>query len=282
MGGVKKYSYKYLFPYLITGIILLLLIPIILLFSQSIQYSHTGFSTHLYERIENLCIALIFGSGWAGSWADAQKTELFGDMPMIGAIWFLFALFWACLLYSTLKRTYKGVALLGMVLGSFFIAIYSIRVIRLPFSIQAGMAAVLFLHIGNLIRNYDIIKEMSHFKLSEHTPFLMIWLLCIYFWLMRSSTCYYPGFSVLGGIIGSCYLLMICARLNLKVGWIGTHTLELLCGNAIVLYIKMFYIHLPDITMFAWINLMIELSIDAFLSIGIGYFIYRSKILRIV
>ena len=206
--------------------------------------------------------------------------ELFAEIPMIGAAWFLFALFWACVTYSWLKRKFKGMVLFGMSLACFALAIYSIRVIRFPFSLQSGLAAVLFLCIGDMLRHYDVITKFSHFKMIEHAPFLVIWLLCIFRHTMRSSSCYYPDMTVAGGIIGTCYLLIVCNKFKLKGGWLGSHTLEILCGNATVLYIKMFFFNLSDMTSYVLVNFMIEFIVDVLLSIGIGYVIFKNNILK--
>lgn len=274
-GGVKKYSKRYLPPYILTGLIILVVIVIW-------SYLPIGKEINLRVELRNLAVAVTFGSGWSGSWGPDMRPERFSELPMIGAIWFLLALFWACVTYSWLKKVFKGIVLLGTSLLSFAVAIYTIKVIRLPFSIQAGMAAVLFLYIGDQLRRYEAVNIIRGFKWYEHAPFLGIWALCILRNYMQSSTCYYPDLTVAGGVIGACYLLLLCERLNIKGGWLGSHTLEILCGNAIVLYIKMFIFNITYITPFALANFVIEFLVDASLSIGIGYLIYKTKILKLV
>lgn len=71
-------------------------------------------------------------------------------LPQIGAVWFLLALFWAFLsLHFCLKFKYPIIPAIGLlILG------YSTRELWLPLSIQAGMAATLYLQIGFVIRDF--------------------------------------------------------------------------------------------------------------------------------
>lgn len=77
-------------------------------------------------------------------------------LPQIGAVWFLLALFWAFLsLHFCLKFKYPIIPAIGL-----FILGYSTRELWLPLSIQAGMAATLYLQIGFVIREKKLLSKL--------------------------------------------------------------------------------------------------------------------------
>lgn len=76
----------------------------------------------------------------------------FLPMESIGAIWFLWALFWASLLLRALIATkYRAVRFI-VVAALFAAGVLSIKQIFLPLSIQPALAALLYLYIGWLFR----------------------------------------------------------------------------------------------------------------------------------
>lgn len=85
--GFAKYSKAYVKPYIITG--LLMLLVTLLLFALKIVDSNEFILD--FERIA-------FGSG------SNEDKALLHDIPTVGPIWFLLALFWGCLLTSVIKK----------------------------------------------------------------------------------------------------------------------------------------------------------------------------------
>ena len=69
-------------------------------------------------------------------------------IKMFGAIWFLLAMFWALVLYDRISG-HRWASL--VVLALFAVGLLTGKW-WLPFSIQAGMCALLFVHIGHLAR----------------------------------------------------------------------------------------------------------------------------------
>ena len=85
---------------------------------------------------------------WAGGLGTGYHL-LFKDMslPAIGPIWFVLALFWALLLLELLKK----ISPLTIVMPALFISLLGIcssTFIRIPWSIQEGMGALIFVAIG--------------------------------------------------------------------------------------------------------------------------------------
>ena len=113
--------------------------------------------------------AAVFGA------ATLTGKELWPQVFRIGAIWFLLALFWARLFVTcSCKTRYSGIFVLILALAGGA----SARYIYLPFSIQAGMTASIYVYLGTLARKYDVMNYLRSHKLLL-IPALLIWLYAI-------------------------------------------------------------------------------------------------------
>ena len=113
----------------------------------------------------------------AAIYASAAVTgkELWPQMFRIGAIWFLLALFWARLLVTAAYKTRISgilIVLCALVGG------ISARYAYLPFSIQAGMTASVYVYLGTLARKYDLLNALRQRKWVL-APALLIWIYAI-------------------------------------------------------------------------------------------------------
>ena len=103
---------------------------------------------------------MLQGNDWKkllGEWMFASVygagntfTEPF-FIPQIGAVWFLLALFWSEIMMRLLVQVKKGTRIC-LVLVIFGLSIWSAPYIWLPFSVQAGGCALLFVYLGHLGR----------------------------------------------------------------------------------------------------------------------------------
>lgn len=101
--------------------------------------------TSVFEGLQHWCGAALCGVG--------VKSD-FLPMESIGAIWFLWALFWASLLLRGLIATkYRAVRLLA-VAALFAAGVLTIQRIFLPLSIQPALAALLYLYLGWLFHEF--------------------------------------------------------------------------------------------------------------------------------
>jgi fucose 4-O-acetylase-like acetyltransferase len=201
--GVKKYSKAYLKPYFLTCAIIL--------FVTLICCYRDG--NNLLETIRTWLVTTMFASGWSGG------SELFATIPMIGQIWFLVAIFWSCFLYSLLKKYDLKwrliITTLLLLFGSF-----SVRYIRLPFSLQAGMGGIFFLCVGDIIREKDLVQWFFNLKIQYKTILsLYCILIAIAIGGVGAVTCSYGGkfipLVIPMSIISCLAVMSVCKKMNM-------------------------------------------------------------------
>ena len=138
--------------------------------------------------------AVLYGSG------DISDLTLWPVQLRIGAIWFLLSLFWAHLLLHIFARLpYTSV----WIVLSFAIGYVSARHVWLPWSFQAGMCAVAFLHIGYLAKQMDLMDLMERF------PWL--WGIAAVIWLV--SIIWFDGLSMAMNDYGARPLIAVVGSL---------------------------------------------------------------------
>ena len=220
--GLKKYGVLYLKPYFFTCIFVLLIDVVVRICrNDDVLYG-----------IKRDVLRAVFASGWAKDGAWLSST------PYIGPIWFLFALFWACLLYSILKKHFDLFTQFVIVLLLFVLSCISVKYIRLPFSIQAGASATLFLFIGGMIRKYNIVEQFESSAALLKLVLLLLWCYCVIFGgKMIMSICQYDDalVNVFIAVAASLFVLSLFKRFNVSGGWLGRSTLFVLCGHQLPL-----------------------------------------------
>lgn len=146
----KHLSISLLLPYVFTGLIILLL-SVVFWRHQSIIFQPYG------ESLKWTIEAVLYGTGAPGKlWLGKLYYP-----PYIGAIWFLAALFFGCLLYATTIKLSQKIAsskrdetyanilisitltIIGFVLGT--------NLVKLPWSITSALASQIFFLIGHQI-----------------------------------------------------------------------------------------------------------------------------------
>lgn len=158
------------------------------------------------DTLRNWVLASIWGAGDVHPFSPFQVWR-------IGGIWFLWALFWARILFSLVSRLNDGVKLLlslaawalSMIIGSFT---------WLPLSLLSGLGCCLFIEIGVLFRKVRLFDRV-------HGKWLVVaaavWLFVIRFGGMSSAAMsVYPLgiIDVLGGAAGSLCVVALCKAMQ--------------------------------------------------------------------
>lgn len=113
--------------------------------------------------------AALYGS------ASITGRELWQQQFRIGAVWFLLALFWSRLFVTSAYRVrHPGVAVACMVIGG----VASARYIWFPLSIQAGLAATIYVYLGTIARRYDFIQSRMN-SVACLIAAVLVWLYAI-------------------------------------------------------------------------------------------------------
>lgn len=132
-----------------------------------LPYVYTSFALILLQIILNLlngknkseillcCIDFLkracYGSG------SSFNNTLF-NIELIGAIWFLLALFWSSLLVKILYNKKYGVVIIIIVA---IISYITSKYVWLPFDIQAGATAAVFVYIGACLKKKGIFDRIN-------------------------------------------------------------------------------------------------------------------------
>lgn len=148
--------------------------------------------------IQTWGLASLYGSG---------SMQPFG-IRYIGAIWFLLALAFATYCINNIDKSryrYLWVILIA------YIGYKTSQYIWLPFSIQAGMVATLFMYIGILAKENDILNK----KIPIHIYIALVLLVafCVKYGgkLYMVSNIYKNGFlDIIGAVSASFLLIKLC------------------------------------------------------------------------
>lgn len=162
---IKKKAKQLLIPYFFTAVVLKILTILK-------NFVKNGFKLDIVNMISNV-LSIFYASG--------LKTVTFNNIEItyVGAIWFLVALFEA-LMFVNLTRKTKFQPVIVVIL--FTIGYYSSKVIWLPFSVQAGMCATLFVYIGHIAKKYEIYNKLVGMKEIVFSIIMFIvWIIGIWF-----------------------------------------------------------------------------------------------------
>lgn len=210
---LKNNFKKLIMPYIITCIAIITYKLLRLLLDKNF--------TDIIGIIKTWGLASLYGSG---------TKEPFG-IKYIGAIWFLWALFFALYFVNiTIKSKYQH---LWIILIS-YIGYKTSTYIWLPLSIQAGMVATVFVYLGILARRYDIFNKKVPIILI--ISIILIVIFCtIYGGKLYMVTNYYKNglFDIIGALCGS----FLCIKLSQIIDKYTKYTkkvLEFIGRNSLV------------------------------------------------
>ncbi|RRF99262.1 MAG: DUF1624 domain-containing protein [Coriobacteriaceae bacterium] len=245
----KREARRLLLPYVIAALAIVVLEALTTFFLRD-QPQGTSLRHYIWEWFN----AAIYGS------AEMTDKELWPQAFRIGAIWFLLALFWArFLVTAAYKSRHSGLIVLILAL----IGDISARNVYLPFSIQAGMTASVYVYLGTLARRHDAMNYLRDHKLML-IPALMVWLYAIM---------HYNGFSmgtadfgaapldiarnIIGSLGGMVSILILSMYIEQDGHWISSHLAEI---GRISLLVLVAHIIDDDVIWKGTINMLILAS----------------------
>lgn len=248
-GEIKKRSRRLLIPYIFTVLAILIadeLKNIIKIFMKKES------TLSILSSARHWLIAGVYGSG--------SKTHfLKWELPSIGAIWFLPAILWSCVLLYIIINKYSSIKLQSIIIiVCFIIAIFSAEWEWMPFSVQAGMAGLLFLYVGYLSYNHlkiDVSENLKILFLSSIIWGIDLW--CSYTNdCMSLVRCYFPNCIInVIGAVAATYVILVIAKLVEKTNYLAKF-LEIFgkYSNVVLCF------HLFELQIFPW-NLVYEIGV---------------------
>jgi fucose 4-O-acetylase-like acetyltransferase len=197
-------------------------------------------------------IASLYGAG--------TNYNLPNGVKPIGAIWFLMASFWGELILRSVLKLKKEMRI-GCLIILFTCSALSVKYLFLPFSIQCGICAALFMYLGYISKELkDLIK-----KLSNECQILIIvisaitWINFVYYFdSFYVANCNYgKAVSNIIGTICACYFIIWISnrllsrfRIFKAVAYIGRYSIFMLC------------LHIWEMSVLPWESIIIHISND--------------------
>ena len=224
-----------------------------------------SFSDNRFQAFIFTLKATFFASG-------ANHSSLFfPNVPKIGAIWFLFALFWCRIIYNYIftNYTHSTIIIFSIALIATYIDFY---IINLPFALLPGLSAMTFYLIGNFIR-YHSISTIQIFICG------ICWILHLYFFNISMCTCEYGFYpiDVLGATFGAIVIWQLSKIIykkkhNQHIIKLGQYSLVILCCHTLEKNLIDFNCIMQDVH---WIIIMLTESFLCILMTILWNRIYR-------
>lgn len=176
-----------------------------------------GFSERINDKY---LFPMLYGSGSSGR----AKLHIF-EVKSVGMTWFLLAMFLCLVIYQLICNFSKkyDISLWGCVFAAFLIGKETAKYIFLPFSIQPALTAVLFYHVGRVMREKTVLEQ----GLTKTSPLLNILLLSVSIVSMVSdssvnmSAAAYTNFTVLVVAVYVSWLVIQLSKGIDKIPLIG-------------------------------------------------------------
>lgn len=266
--SVPKYAKAYLKPFIITCFIVLLFV-----LGDSIYRGAS--SAKLLSEVKQWALFI-----YSGCRTFTSSRQL--DHPWLGPLWFLEAIFIAKVVYAWMLHRLSIMESTVMALALFLLSLVSTHYYpRLPLTLQASALAVLFLHVGWLIRHYDVEKAFRAMHPVCHVAALFIWYLCINsIFNFKGLLFPYHLLHVLGGAVPTLLLLWLCQRIGFSGGWVGRNTLCILCAHVIAQSAQKYAYGISSLTSLPWVNFLIESVFLIALTAVFAWLLYASRLIR--
>lgn len=193
-------------------------------------------------------VAALYGCG-----STNHSSLYLAHVPVIGAIWFLLALFWCKTLFNVIHR-HSAHWLFVSLLASCLAIIIDTRLVNLPFAFLPGAGALMFYAIGYFIRSKGGFLQVSPFLWAL---FIICWVVSISISDLSMVRCFYQDFliDVLGALGGTYALFLVSALVSTTHSmatrlmiWAGQNSLTFLCIHLYDLDVPVReYFHIPAI-----------------------------------
>ena len=236
---LKKKGISLLRPYLLSSVALLFFGVVF----HILQFGAYGLPSELARRLA----APAFGMGVQVPFPFGISVPGLGrHMPAIGAIWFLVALFWSLLLMRCACRV-RNVWQPIIVIGLFFLGCCSTNVIWLPWSLQPGLCALLFVHVGYLAKPLLDVQKMT----LETRGMLFLLGLSLWWCFIQDFHGFYlvecnfgHGFADIACSLAACWCVVEASRfidarlpqIASILRFFGRHSLIVLCVHVVELH----------------------------------------------
>lgn len=181
-----------------------------------------------------MVVAALYGSG------DFVPSVLSDWVVPIGAIWFLLALFWGRLFLAAAQGTRAPAVIVVMLFAASFLMVD--ESLWLPFGIQTGMGAVLFLYVGQRVRELGL-DAPGAISPVLWLAMLLVWGYCILIGgnIFMVNNSFDDGLiDVIGAICGSMCVIVAARRLETALprvaaplAAIGANTLPIFCMHLV-------------------------------------------------
>lgn len=249
----KKKVWQLLVPYAVTSLA-------VILGAVLFHVLDTGSADGVLEVAIGWVKAAAYGSG------TVYNPTLI-EVGQIGALWFLLALFLACIEVKFLKDKKYGGLIIPLLA---YLAWKSGAVVWLPFSIQAGLAAALFVYGGVILKRNTVFDKEIPVYIA--VPGMVMWgYVMIYCVPLSLTQAAFPNglLDIVTAFVGSCFVVLISRQIENNDG-ILSRILEFYGKNSLIIMCA----HLFELSVVPWDR------VETWLTDGLGLpFIMRVWVL---
>lgn len=219
-------------PYIMTCIF-------VIIFSTLFQLRQGVEMAGILENVKSWLLASVYGSG-------TFTHFLKWNFRIIGAIWFLLAMFWADVIFHFLLKS-KNPYVWGTIVS--IVGYITAKIVWLPMSIQAGLSAIFFIQIGYFIKQKNMLKAYEDNRQVICLSAIFWGLAVIYSGkLYMVGNNYGGGFlDVIGAVSATFLILKFSKLLEKRCGKIA-ELLSLYGKNSLIVLC----FHLVELNTFPW------------------------------
>ena len=221
----KRRAKRLLIPYAVSCLIVAILCAVVVLLKK------LDIESVWRELLKRLWISL-YGSGCGhGSLIGKMGTE-----AEIGMMWYLIALLWSSIVVKAVSEN-KMAGIITIMISS--VAIGTTMIFGwIPFSIQNGMAVVIWVWLGYYVKKKDLLSDILKFIRSPWILLVFVsWILSAVYGCTHLYGNYYKlGFvDMVGAVAGSILIFGFCSFLDKKIFWIKKN-LTWIGANSLLIY----------------------------------------------
>lgn len=217
---LKKKSRQLIVPYILTSICVII---------SSMLWDFYFNINNLKYNVLRWISAALYGSG------NTYESPYY--LPQIGAIWFLLALFISILILkfvATHRYAHLEIVIIAL------IGYYSAKLLWLPFSVQAGMVAVIYVYGGYLLKNYKVLRSNMWIEMALPAIIWAIYLVKGGGHLYLVGNYFEYGLFDIFASFCACFVIISISEILSKVyffnkafSFIGRNSLIILCFHMV-------------------------------------------------
>lgn len=243
-----------------------------------IAFMGYDFHDNSFPLLEKIVYPLLWGSG-----GSHDQVLIFSSIGAITQMWFLLALLWGRAALNHIPSGLGGAFL--VILVSITFTIIGRYVIFLPWGINEGLSALIFLFIGQELRKIEQVGLKIRKLLL--IACVLFWFVSFSFFYLGMSSCIYDCYPVqVLGATGGTIVIYLISKIILKVKWLnkgliwlGMNSMAILCIHTLESHTglwKTFGINQQTITVFP-----VKVAICIILVLLLSKFSYTKEMLGI-